>query len=226
MFTALFPLSVALFLDQLTTCHRIQTIFQSRNKSSSTTGSISKKSLPPNLYLVRMCRSRSWRKKDLSAGLTKMLKGYSALRARIGTHAPLRTSMRTPNSLALTVCGSVWAALEKKKKKKRKEYMCFPWSCGGLWVNHACHELLVFWRLHTLCLHTLQTLIGGRCSSCLCFSLFPSVTIHPTSGVSVCPLLEAFSSGKICWGTTDCIPRPLPQWPLLLIRWTERVSLG
>lgn len=109
----------------------------------------------------------------------------------------------------------------------------FPSSCGGLWLNHACHELLVFWRLHILCLHTLQSLIGGRCSSCLCVFLFFS-KCHDSSSFwpEDLPAPGGFLLGRKnknqlghIWlhSPTVSTPRDLPQWPLLLIIWTERV---
>lgn len=100
----------------------------------------------------------------------------------------------------------------------------------GFLSSHVCHELLVFWRLHILCHHSLQTLIGGRCSSFLGVFLFFQVSRFSRAPAWVCLLLEAFSPKENQPGVpTSCTlhyPRPLPQWPLLLFRWTERVHFN
>lgn len=93
----------------------------------------------------------------------------------------------------------------KKKKRKKNPHVCFYSSCRGFSVHRACHELLVFWRLHIWCHHSLQTLLGGRRSSfSQRFSLFPSVTIQ----LSVCPLLDAFSPQENQPGVQQIEPPP------------------
>lgn len=59
-------------------------------------------------------------------------------------------------------------------------------------------------------LHTLQTLIGGRCSSCLCVFLCFQVSrsIQILARVSAWKLALGY---KICWGTTDCNNPPCSQ---------------
>lgn len=120
-------------------------------------------------------------------------------------------------SLSRTVCSSVWADFRKKNNnnKTKSIHVFFPSSCGGpSELNHACHELLIFWRLHILCLHT-HTPDSNRWALLLlslCFSLFPSVTNHPNPGLDC--LLTLGSFGNNLPGHNRLRP-PSPPPPLL-----------
>lgn len=137
-----------------------------------------------------ICRKRSaWERRYFRAGINTV--HWRLRRAPCPQWNSCSVAHIQPPSPALSA-DHFKLIFEKERDRKKKEYMRFPSSCGGLRVQPCVSRTARILKVpHFFSPHTPDSNRWALLLLSLCFPLFPSVTKHINSGLSVC--LEARS---------------------------------